>query len=118
MRFLFSVLSLVLLTTACSQSDREMRQRIPGTWVPDFNPDFAWRVEGSGHFCKLYKGGKQPEGWTAEGTWQLTKRRLVFTTTNAPREDYGLVEDFRIVRIDEHEMIVLDGDIQTRIRRK
>ena len=86
--------------------------------VPDFNPDFAWRVEPSGYFCKLYKGGTG-KGWRAEGSWQLTKGRLVFTTTNAPFQDYTWrLEDFKIVRIDDHEMIVLSGDMQERIRRK
>ncbi len=106
------ILALSLLLTACSQrpSDAETRQKIPGLWTPDFNADFTWKIEPDGRFFKLFKDGAT-NGWTADGNWGLTNGILTFAVTNRDWSNYPIApESYRLVRIDDQEMLFVSGD--------
>lgn len=101
-----SVLTLVL-AVGCNNgaSDAEIRQKVPGSWTPDWNPDFLWKMErsNSNKFSLLDKRGGE-----AVGRWQVDSGILLITMTNKSWANYRIQDQrYRVIHIDDHEMRLL-----------
>ncbi len=117
MKLVLSLLAVGFFLAACGskQTHADVRQKVLGTWIPDANPNFLWKIEqrpGGSNFSVHGCGPSQ--GWASDGgTWQITKdffdrRFLVLTMTNSSWENGTLgVRRYRVIQIDDHEMTLL-----------
>ena len=119
------IVAVTLLLTGCSRtpSDAEIRQKISGDWTPDFDTNFTWKIDQKpeGHFSKIcsYFANGATNGWTEVGNWHLTNGGLYFSMTNVDWPNYKVPDEhYRVLRIDDHEMILMSGDKSVKVHKR
>ena len=117
-----------LLFTSCDKGQHyaDVQQLSMGTWIPDWNTNLWWNFEqsSSGNAFSIRGVGKS-EGWASgRGTWAITndlaaRKFLILTMTNSPWEN-GIsgVMSYRILQMDDHEMMLVSGTVASKIRKK
>jgi hypothetical protein len=107
---------LSMLVTACStlSSDNRIRREVVGTWIPMSHPSRVIETRPDGSFvCTDTINATNVS--TIRGSWQVNDGFMLMTGTNAsPPIPELKVERYRVVRIDDAEM-VLRRDGQTNL---
>jgi hypothetical protein len=108
---------LSLLLTGCDRRDARLRQQIVGTWTN----------EGSGMMVITSDGGfssRWPSHYRTnayEGIWRIKDGVLFSMVTNASPSELqspaGDVEGFKIIRVDDHQLIYRFGGQTITLRR-
>jgi hypothetical protein len=118
MKITFQLFALTILLAACSSvpSDAQLRHKLIGTWIgPSDNLEMTMSSDGS-YVSKFTREGMN---YDYEGTWKIKDGFLITTltannSTNAKHTMHiGSVESFRIVHVDDQELIDEVGDCRT-----
>ena len=101
MKRIFLLLALGLSLTACKRHDTTLRQQVAGSWT----------IEKAGKMTIAADGSYSIQGrHIYVGTWQIADGVLVMTHTNAPIPG---VERYKIIRVDDHQLIFGEEDGKT-----
>lgn len=115
MKFMFPIVALSLLVTACSTSpsDSKIQKKLIGTWTTDFpSPGVARAtVENKADGTYVFTRSAYPANAVAEqGTWQVKGGFFIATPTKTPwPSDPATFEVWsnKVVRMDAYKMVLL-----------
>lgn len=125
MKLALTFSALAVLLTACRRhamgddASAELRRKVVGTWSRyKYSESNNYSVTivmspGGGYtttFTDLRSNGTK---FVLEGTWQLANTNMTLTVTNASGDKHvpiGTVEHAKILRLDEHEIVVEQFD--------
>jgi hypothetical protein len=115
MRFIFSLIALSLLLTSCSRNDARMQRELKGTWVTDFPDEVHGAlihstcvIQADGSYFGRLDGYTNGNVVTLEGKIYVKDGVMVNTCTkhSDARAMVPFVRHDRIVRIDDHELVM------------
>ena len=120
---IFAIVASWLVGCTRSPSDAEIRHKIPGDWIPEWNPDFSWRIgERSGQSDFSIYGSGASEGWKAEGgRWDVKNGFLVLTMTNGTWENgTSGTRRYRVLQMEDRDIVLVreGADVSGRVRKK
>jgi hypothetical protein len=117
MKFMFPVVALSLLVTACSTSpsDSKIQKKLIGTWTTDFpSPGVARATvenKADGTYL-LTRSANQANAMAEQGTWQVKGGFFIATPTKTPwPSDPATFEVWsnKVVGIDAYKMVLLNS---------
>lgn len=117
MNFMFPIVALSLLVTACSTSpsDPEIQKKLTGTWTTDFPSAGVAKATIKNKADSTYEltRSANPANAVAEqGTWQVKGGFFIATPTKTPwPSDPATFEVWsnNVVGLDAHKMVLLNS---------
>lgn len=100
--------------TSRSPRDAEIRQKVVGVWKSDST--HLLTVNSDGSIVSASKGDGRPESLlTFRGRWRVTNGWLLMTVADEDGKisDLADVQSNRVVRIDDHEWVLQEGEEDT-----